>query len=164
METRLQVAGEPPTEILILSSRLIFVLAVIAFFLKRWGDVFIVTSQALCAIWFHSSRNLISYYADQFSMYLLALHTLLLARTSQVTPYLFVLGFGYMLVLYSYGQRNRCFCFDSDINIANRYHASIHILGITIYGSSMILFLDYEAGGIFDLFQALISASESGKA
>ena len=147
----LKVGGEPPSELLLITSRLIFVPAIVAFFLSRWGDVFVICFQAVCAIWFHSSHTLSAFYADQAGMYLLAFHTLLLARTSVWTPFLFVLGFGYMLIVYSYGQRNKCFCFDSDPVIADRYHASIHILGIAIYASSMLFFLPGEAGGIFEL-------------
>ena len=38
-----------------------------------------------------------------------------------------------MLIAYSYGKRNKCFCFDPNAQVADMYHASIHILGITIY-------------------------------
>ncbi|NBV77701.1 hypothetical protein EBR66_06075 [bacterium] len=148
---QLKIGGEPPSELLLFTSRLIFVPAIVAFFLNRWGDVFIICFQAVCANWFHSSHTLSAFYADQVGMYLLAFHTLLLAITSIWTPFLFVLGFGYMLVVYSYGQCNSCFCFDSDPVIADRYHASIHILGIAIYASSMLFFLPMEAGGIFEL-------------
>ena len=55
-----------------------------------------------------------------------------------------------MLIVYSYGQRNKCFCFDPNTQVADMYHASIHILGITIYTISMLFFLDDDAG-IFSL-------------
>jgi hypothetical protein len=47
-----------------------------------------------------------------------------------------------MLIVYSYGKRNKCFCFDTNTVVADRFHASIHILGIAIYSLSMIFFLD----------------------
>jgi hypothetical protein len=154
--TQLRVGGEPPSPILLFTSRLIFVPAIVALLLKRWGDVFIICFQAVCAVWFHSAHSPASYWMDQVGMYLLATHTFFLARTSSATPFLFVLGFGYMLMVYSYGQRNSCFCFDPNTVIADRYHASIHILGIAIYASSMMFFLPHEAGGIFDVIAALI--------
>ena len=83
-------------------------------------------------------------------MYLLATHTILLARTNHITPFLYILGFGYMLIVYSYGQRNKCFCFDPNAQVADMYHASIHILGIIIYTLSMLFFLDNDTG-IFSL-------------
>lgn len=152
MKTTLKVGGEPPSDILLLTSLLIFVPAMIAVILQRWGDVFIISFQAICAIWFHSSHTLTAFYADQIGMYLLAAHTLILSYTSIWTPLLFVIGFGYMLIVYSYGQINECFCFDANPIIADRYHASIHILGIMIYSLSMLLFLKKDAGGIFDIF------------
>ena len=145
------MGGEPPTDILIFTSKLIFIPGIVALCLNRWGDVFIITFQAIMAIWYHSTHTIASFYADQVGIWLLATHTLLLARTSAATPYLFVLGFGYMLVVYSYGKRNNCFCFDPNRVLADRYHASIHILGISIYSTSMIFFLPYTAGGIFNL-------------
>jgi hypothetical protein len=153
MGVELKIGGEPPSELLLLTSRLIFLPAIVAFVHKRWGDVFVISFQGICAIWFHSSHTFTSFCADQVSMYLLATHTLLLARTSYWTPFLFVLGFGYMLIVYSYGKRAGCFCFDPNPMIADRYHASIHILGILIYASSMIFFLPHEAGGLFDLLE-----------
>ena len=149
--TQLRIGGEPPAEILLFTSKLIFVPALIALFLRRWADVFIISFQAASAIWFHSSHTPVAFYADQLGTLVLATHTLLLARSTPYTPPLFVIGFGYMLVVYSYGQRNKCFCFDPNPRIADRFHASIHLLGITIYSSSMIFFLPYEAAGILDV-------------
>ena len=143
--------SEPAGEILIFTSKLIFVPAIVALCLGRWGDVFVITFQAVIAIWYHSTHTLASFYADQVGIWLLAIHTLLLAITSAATPYLFVLGFGYMLVVYLYGKRNKCFCFDPNRELADRYHGSIHILGIAIYSASMIFFLPDTAGGIFDI-------------
>jgi DNA-binding NtrC family response regulator len=42
-----------------------------------------------------------------------------------------------------------------DIIIADRYHSSIHILGMLVYTSSMILFLPYEANGIFGILDKI---------
>ena len=148
---QLKIGGEPPSELLLFTSRLIFVPGIIALLLNRWPDVFVISFQAICAIWFHSSHTLTAFYADQVGMYLLAAHTLLLSSTSVWTPFLYVIGFGYMLLVYSYGQRNSCFCFDANSVVADKYHASIHILGIIIYSSSMVFFLPTNAGGIFDI-------------
>jgi hypothetical protein len=140
---------------LTITSHLIFFPAIIALYLSRWIDVFIIALQAITAVWYHSYHTTASYYADQVAIWLLACHTLLLARTSIVTPYLFVVGFGYMVVVYCYGKRNKCFCFDENILVADLYHGSIHILGIAIYSVSMLFFLPYESGGIFDLLKAI---------
>jgi len=146
-----RVAEEPPTEILIYTSKLILIPAILALGLRRWGDIFIITFQAVVSTWYHSQHTITSYYADQIGIWLLVVHTFLLARTSAATPYLFVLGFGYMLVVYSYGKRKKCFCFDPNRQIGDRYHASIHILGIAIYSASIMFFLPATALGLFDL-------------
>ena len=70
----------------------------------------------------------------------LIFRTLPLAVTTYPTVALFVLGFGYMFVIYTYGFYNQCFSFDRRPEVADLYHASIHILGIAIYTSSMIFF------------------------
>lgn len=149
--TQVKINNEPPSKILLFTSKLIFIPAIIALFLKRWGDVFIIAFQAICAMWFHSSHTAISLYADQAGMWILIIHTLLLAITNNITPFLYILGFGYMLIVYSYGKYNKCFCFDLNPSIADTYHASIHILGIGIYSCSMLFILSYEASGIFGL-------------
>ena len=148
---KLRINGEPSTELLLFTSKLIFIPTLIAIYLNRWGDVVISGSQAAAALWFHSSHTPLSFYADQATMYLLAAHTLILATRHPMTPFLFVLGFGYMVVVYSYGKRNMCFCFDANPTVADAYHASIHILGIAIYSFSMICLLPYDAQGIFGL-------------
>jgi hypothetical protein len=131
----------PDLPLLRVTSSLIFLPAFIALALGRWTDVVVISTQGICSVWFHSTHSKLSLYADQTSILILATHTLGLALTNSVTPYLFVLGFGYMAVVFSYGKRNNCFCFDPDETVGNRYHASIHILGITIYSVSMIFFL-----------------------
>ena len=141
---------QQPSEILTLTSKLIFVPAIVALGLRRWGDVCIVSFQAVTAIWYHSSHTPVSYYVDQLGIWLLVVHTLLLAQTTPATPYMFVLGFGYMFLMYFYGKCTKRFCFDPNTDIADRYHASMHVLGIAIYSGSMIFFLPDTAGGIFD--------------
>ena len=139
--TQLRIGNEPPAEVLVATSKLIFIPAGVALVLHRWTDVLVISTQGICAIWFHSSHTPFSYYADQTSTLILATHTFRLAITNPITPFLFALGFGYMLLVYTYGKRNNCFCFDPDTEIADKYHASIHILGIVIYSVSMIFFL-----------------------
>ena len=138
-------------KLLVFTSNLICIPTCVAFLLKRWEDVFITSLQAICAIWYHSSHSPISFYADQISIWLLVLHTCMLATTNTITPFLFTLGFGYMGVVYSYGKINNIFCFDPNEYIADIYHASMHIVGIIIYSGSMIFFLPNEANGIFDV-------------
>jgi len=147
--SNLRINGEAPVFILQLTSKLIFIPAIVALFLKRWGDLIIISFLAISALWYHSSHSKISYYVDQIGIWLLVFHTFLLAITNLITPFLFILGFGYMLIVYSYGKNYNCFCFDPDINIADKYHASIHVLGIAIYCISMIFFLPTESNGIF---------------
>jgi hypothetical protein len=151
----LRINREPPTQILIVTSCLLLVPATVAIALKRWGDLFIISVQCASALWFHTAHTPISFYVDQASTALLAVHTVLLARTTMITPFMFVLHFGYMTVVYGYGERNKCFCFHPDIIIADRYHASIHVLGMLVYTSSMILFLPHEANGIFEILDKI---------
>jgi DVNP family len=54
---------------------------------------------------------------------------------------LFILGFGYMLLVYMYGKQKNCFAFDPKEDVAEKYHASMHLVGIAIYTSSMLWFL-----------------------
>jgi hypothetical protein len=151
----LRINREPPTQILIFTSSLLLIPAGVAVALKRWGDVVIISLQFVSALWFHTAHTPTSFYFDQASTSLLAVHSLLLARTTAITPFMFVLHFGYMTVVYGYGERNKCFCFHPDIIIADRYHSSIHILGMLVYTSSMILFLPYEANGIFGILDKI---------
>jgi hypothetical protein len=149
--TTLRLSGEPPVEMLVYTSKLIFITTIVALCMRRWVDVFITLFQAISALWYHSSHTRLSFYADQISIWLLVTHTFLLAITNTITPCLYTIGFGYMLIVYSYGQKYKCFCFDPDITIADKYHASIHIIGIIIYSSSMIFFLSDEANGIYSI-------------
>jgi len=147
--TRVRIEGEPPVQILVFTSSLICIPTLVALSLHRWGDVYITSLQALCSLWFHSSHTPISLYADQISMCILITHTFLLAVTHWLTPFFFLLGFGYIFLVYVYGKRINAFCFDPDTRIADAYHASIHILGIAIYSGSMLI-LSNDAYGIFD--------------
>jgi len=147
--TTLRISGEPPTTILLISSSSLIVAAMTAIILKRYYDLFIISFQCVGAMLFHSFHTPILFYIDQVAIYLLAVHCFLIALTSLYTPPIFCLYFGYMTIVYVYGQYNKCFCFDPEETIADRYHASIHILGTIVYTSSMILFLPQDAIGIF---------------
>jgi hypothetical protein len=115
--------------------------ALIALFLGRWPDVAIITAQATSSIWYHSSHSPISLVVDRLSLSALVVRTLLLAITSYETIGLFIFGFGYMITIYTYGFYTHRFSFDPRPEVADMYHASIHILGIAIYSGSMIFFL-----------------------
>lgn len=147
--THVRIDGEPPVQILVFTSSLICIPTLVALRFNRWGDVYITSLQAVCSLWFHSSHTRIALYADQISMWILITHTFLLAVRHWATPFLFVLGFGYILLVYVYGKRINAFCFDPDTRIADAYHASIHILGILIYSGSMMI-LPHDTYGIFD--------------
>ena len=123
------------------SSMLIFTPALIALFLNRWSDVAIITAQATTSVWYHSSYSRISLIFDRIALSALIVRTLLHAITTYETIGLFILGFGYMLIIYTYGFYNNCFSFDARPEVSDKYHASIHILGIAIYSGSMIFFL-----------------------
>lgn len=139
--------------ILMNTSKLILIPTVIALLLARWGDVLILSLQAICAMWYHSSHTNISFYADQLSIYLLITHTFLLAITNNITPFLFILAFGYMFVVYIYGKINTCFCFNPNKNIGDMWHGSMHVLGVIVYSCSMLFILSYEANGIFAYYK-----------
>lgn len=123
------------------SARLIFVPALVAVFLGRWADVAVVAAQASASIWYHSSYSRISLFFDRLALAALVVRTFLLAVTTYATIGLFLVGFGYMLIIYTYGFYNRCFSFDPRHDVADKYHASMHILGIAIYAGSMMVFL-----------------------
>ena len=147
--TELRINGEPPVLILVLSSMSLFIASCIAFLLKRWGDVIVISFLAICATWYHSTHTHIAFYADQLSILLLTVHTILLALSTYATHLMFVIAFGYMITLYYYGKQHKCYCFHPDIVVADRFHASMHILGLIIYSLSMVFILPYEENGIF---------------
>ena len=120
---------------------LIFIPVFIATFLGRWPDVAIITAQATSSVWYHSFYSRISLVADRLALSALIIRTLLLAITTYKTIGLFILGFGYMLIIYTYGFYNNCFSFDPRPEVSDKYHASIHILGIVIYSSSMLFLI-----------------------
>jgi len=115
--------------------------ALVALFLGRWPDVLIITAQATSSIWYHSTHTPASLIADRLALSALVVRTLLLAISTYETIGLFILGFGYMLTIYTYGFYTHRFSFDTRPEVADMYHASIHILGIAIYMGSMIFFL-----------------------
>ena len=45
--TQLRIDGEPPSSLLLFTSNLIFIPTIIAGLLGRWGDVYIITTQAV---------------------------------------------------------------------------------------------------------------------
>ena len=154
--TRLRLNGEPPVDLLVFTSKLIFIPTVIALLMRRWVDVVVSSVQAISAIWFHSSHTRLSFYADQVGILLLAFHTLLLAITNNISICLFILAYGYMILVYSYGHYYKCFCFDSNVKVADKYHASIHIAGILIYSVSMLFIISHEANGIYSLMYGVV--------
>ena len=128
-------------KILHLTSALLFVPAIVAASLGRWIDVAVIVTQATTSVWFHTTGSLVALRIDQTALAALATRTLSLAITGYTTIGLYILGFGYMLLVYTYGFYNKCFVFDVDPVTGNCYHASIHILGITIYIVSMVWLL-----------------------
>jgi hypothetical protein len=123
------------------SALFIFAPALVAAHLSRWVDVGIIVAQATASIWYHSSHSWASLFSDRVALAALVVRTLLLAVSTYATMALFVLGFGYMLLIYTYGFHNDCFSFDPRPEVADKYHASIHLLGIAIYTGSMVFFL-----------------------
>ena len=132
---------QPSAKILHLTSALIFVPAIVAASLGRWVDVAVIVTQAVTSIWVHTTGNLIAIRIDQTALAALATRTLTLAVTGYTTIGLYILGFGYMLLMYTYGFYAKRFCYDPDPVTGNCYHASIHILGIAIYTASMVWLL-----------------------
>ena len=124
-----------------LSSLLIAVPALVAVILGRWTDFMVIITQTITSIWIHFTGSPIALRIDQTALAVLIARTLSLAITGYITIGLFILGFGYMFIMYTYGYFNKCFCFDPCPKKSDRYHSSIHILGIAIYTASMIWFL-----------------------
>lgn len=120
---------------------LILTPVLVAAYLSRWVDLFVILNQAVASIWYHSSHSNTSLFFDRLALSTLIVRTTLLALTNNVTIGLFFLGFGYMFVMYIYGFYNQCFSFDPRPEMADLYHASIHVVGIAIYTGSMICFL-----------------------
>lgn len=123
------------------SSLFIFTPALVALCLGRWPDVAIITAQAISSIWYHSTYTPVSLFVDRVALAALIVRTLLLAITTYETIGLFIFGVGYMITIYTYGFYTHRFSFDTRPEVADMYHASIHILGIAIYIGSMIFFL-----------------------
>ena len=120
---------------------MIFIPALIASYLGRWTDVYIILAQAICSVIYHTYKTPIALIADRISLVTLATHTLVLALSTPITRVLYLVGFGHMFTMYVGGWHLKMFCFDPDLRVGNRWHASIHILGIAIYSSSMLFFL-----------------------
>lgn len=116
--------------------------AFVAAFLGRWPDAVIISTQAAASIWYHSTYSRISLIVDRLALAVLVVRTFLLALSTYATMALYVVGFGYMLMIYTYGFCHQCFSFDPDPEVADLYHASIHVLGVAIYAGSMIFFLE----------------------
>ncbi len=123
------------------SALLIFAPAIAAAYLGRWVDVAIISAQALASTWYNSTYSYNSLVVDRLALAALFVRTLLLAIQTYATIGLFIVGFGYMALVYTYGFYNHCFSFDPRPEVADTYHASIHLLGISIYACSMVFFL-----------------------
>ena len=124
------------------SARLIFAPAVVVALLGRWPDVVVIVAQAGASVWRHSTYSRLSLFVDRLALAALAARTFVLAISTWATIALFVLGFGYMLVMYTYGFCHQCYSFDPRPAVADKYHASIHVLGVAIYAGSMLFLLD----------------------
>ena len=124
------------------SAMLILAPAFVAAFLGRWPDAAIISAQAAASIWHHSTYSRLSLIADRLALAALVVRTFLLALSTYATMALFVVGFGYMLIIYTYGFCHQCFAFDPEPEVADLYHASIHVLGVAIYAGSMLFFLE----------------------
>lgn len=124
------------------SALLILAPAFVAAFLERWLDAAVIAFQAAASIWYHSTYSRISLIVDRAALAVLVVRTLWLALSTYATTALYVLGFGYMLTMYTYGFCHQCFSFDPRPEVADLYHASIHVLGAAIYAGSMIFFLE----------------------
>jgi hypothetical protein len=124
------------------SSVMILAPALVAALLGRWPDAIIVSAQAAASSWHHSTYSPTSLVVDRLALSAIVMRTILLAATTYATMALFVFGFGYMFLMYSYGFYNKCFSFDPRPEVADRYHASIHVVGAAIYASSMLFFLE----------------------
>lgn len=120
----------------------IFIPAIVALSLKRWTDVLVISTQAFTSVIYHSNNTQITLFMDRLALVNLIIRTFLLSIHSYSTISLYLVGFGYMSLIYMYGFYNKCFSFDSRDHIADRYHSSIHVVGILIYSGSMIWLLD----------------------
>ena len=124
------------------TSSCIFIPALIATYLGRWPDVFVNVLQGTASVWYHNTHSPIALVFDRISLALLAARTIYLASTSLTLILLYILGFGYIGVIYLCGRRYNCFAFHPNQFTSDMYHASMHILGIAIYSGSMIWLLD----------------------
>jgi len=66
---------------------------------------------------------------------LLAVHTAMRGSILSLMPVSFFLGGG--LILYYYGERNRCFLWCSDYTVATRWHCLLHV-GNGIMGAWLV--------------------------
>lgn len=120
---------------------IIFIPAIIAILLERWIDAIIISCQACTSIIYHYNNTKIMLFMDRFALTSLIIRTFYLAIKSYYTIIFYLIGFGYISIIYIYGFYNKCFSFDPIFIIADRYHSSMHIIGIIIYSISMIWFL-----------------------
>ena len=123
------------------STNLILVPAFIAAVLGRWIDFFVIMGCAAGSIMHHATYSPTTFAVDQITTYILIIRTFFLAIGSLTTIGLYILGFGYMVFMYLYGKTINRFAFDPRQEIADMYHASMHIIGIIIYSASMIWLL-----------------------
>ena len=119
----------------------IFIPAIIAILLNRWIDAIIISTLGCASVTHHFNNKKITLIIDRLALICLIIRTFLLAIQSYYTIALYLIGFGYMFIIYTYGFYNNCFSFDPRFIVADRYHSSMHIIGIIIYSVSMIWFL-----------------------
>ena len=127
------------------SSSLIFIPALIAIAHGYWIDFLIISILTVASTIHHTYYTNVTWIIDQLALYLLIFHTFNIAinnyiiMNSYIGIVLFILGVGYMAIIYVYGKYNNCFAFHPKIRVADLYHASMHIFGIFIYSISFYI-------------------------
>jgi hypothetical protein len=119
-----------------------FIPVIVAIVYKRWPDVIVLSIQGCTSYIHHSHYTQTTLIIDRAAIFALTLRSLYIAVQSYYTMALVIVSYGYLCIMYIYGFYNKCFSFDSREIVADRYHASTHIVGIFIYSGSMIWFLE----------------------
>jgi hypothetical protein len=96
-------------------------------------DAALVGTQSFFAIIYHTFHTPKTLWLDRASTSSLVVRTCYLSTIHPTAAVVTVSYLGYMYLIYGYGYRNKCFSFDPDTEVGDRYDCTLHYGEMVLY-------------------------------
>ena len=102
-------------------------------------DAALVGAQSFFAIIYHTFHTPETLWLDRASTFSLVARTCYMSTMHPTAAVVTCSYLSYMYLIYGYGYRNKCFSFDPDTAVGDRYHCTLHYGGMLLYHITLSL-------------------------